>query len=75
MSFKMGKKGVPVVVQWVKDLVLLQLWHRLQLQPGFDPWPGNFMLQMWQKKKKKKKKKKKRREKKKKNFKKRKIKK
>ena len=24
--------------QRVKDLVLLQLWHRSQLQLGFDPW-------------------------------------
>ena len=30
------------MVQRVKDLVLLQLWHRLQLWRGFDPWPGNF---------------------------------
>ena len=33
----------------------LQLWHRLQLQLGFDPWLGNFhMLQVQPKKKKKK---------------------
>ena len=34
--------GVPIVAEWVKDLVvLLQLWLR------FDPWPGNFhMLQV-----------------------------
>ena len=31
--------GVPTVVQWFKDLLLLQLWHRLQLQLGFNPWP------------------------------------
>ena len=27
-------------VQWVRDLTLPQLWHRSQLQLGFDPWPG-----------------------------------
>ena len=32
----------------LKDPVLPQLWHRLQLQIGFDPWPGNFhMPQVW----------------------------
>ena len=30
--------------QWVKDLALLQLWHRLQLWPRFDPWPRNFHM-------------------------------
>ena len=29
--------GVPTVAQWVKDLALAQLWHRWQLQLGFDP--------------------------------------
>lgn len=39
---------------WVKDLALLQMWHRLQLGPGFDPWPGNLhMSRMWSKRKKK----------------------
>ena len=28
---------IPSPVQWVKDLALLQLWHRSQLQFGFDP--------------------------------------
>ena len=37
------------LVQWVKDPAMLQL------QPGFNPWPGNFhMLWGWLKKKKKK---------------------
>ena len=50
-KFKIWPLEVPTVVQWVKDLVLLQLWHRLQLQLEFDPWPGNFhMLQVWPKK-------------------------
>ena len=31
-------------MQWVKDLVLLQLWYRMQLQLGFDPWPRNFIM-------------------------------
>ena len=32
--------------QQVKDLVLLQLQYRLQLQLGFNPWPRKFhMLQ------------------------------
>lgn len=29
------------MVQRVKDLVLLQLWHSLQLQLRSDPWPRN----------------------------------
>ena len=28
-------------MQWVKDVVLPQLWYRLQLRLEFDPWPGN----------------------------------
>ena len=36
--------GVPAVVQWVKNLVLPQLWYRLQLWLKFDPWPGNFHM-------------------------------
>ena len=41
------------MVQWVKALALLQLWHRLQLQLTFDPWPRNFhILQVWPTKKK-----------------------
>ena len=34
------------VVQWIKDQVLLQLWHRSQLWFGFDPWHGNFHM-LW----------------------------
>ena len=33
-----GSTGL-IPAQWVKDLVLLQLWHRSQLQLGSDPWP------------------------------------
>ena len=29
----------------LKDPVLLQLWHRLQLQLRFNPWPENFHMQ------------------------------
>ena len=31
-----------MLVQWVKNLVLLQLWPSWQLKLGLDPWPGNF---------------------------------
>ena len=37
-----GAGLIPSPDQWVKDLILLQLWHRGQLQLRFDPWPGNF---------------------------------
>ena len=44
---------VPAVAQQVKDLALLQLWHRLQLQLGYNAWPGNVhRLRVWLKKKK-----------------------
>ena len=26
----------------LKNLVLLQLWHRSKLRLGLNPWPGNF---------------------------------
>ena len=35
-----GSSLLPDPTQWVKDLALLQLWHRLHLQLKFDPWPG-----------------------------------
>ena len=42
---------VPAVVQWIKDLVLSQLWHRLQLLLKCDLWPGSFhMPWVWPKK-------------------------
>ena len=34
------------MVQRVKDAVLPQWWHRLQLQLGFDLWPGKFRM-LW----------------------------
>ena len=47
---------MPGLAQWVKDPILLQLGHRLQLKLGVNPRPGKFhMTWMWQKKKKKKK--------------------
>ena len=33
--------SIPRLSRWVKDPVLPQLWHRLQLWHGSDPWPGN----------------------------------
>ena len=39
-----GKGGVHAVARWVKKPVLLQLWFRLQLGLGFDPWPGNLQM-------------------------------
>ena len=27
----------------LQELVLQQLWYRLQLQLGLDPWPGNYI--------------------------------
>ena len=43
---------IPSLAQ-VKDLVLLQLWRRLQFQLRFNPWPGNFYVPWggWGKKK------------------------
>ena len=49
-----GASLIPSPAQWVKDLVLLQLWRRSQLQLGFSSCPGNFhVLQVWLKKEKK----------------------
>ena len=45
----------PSPAQWVKDPVLLQLWLRLQLRLGFNPWPRSSIC-LWAAKKKKKKK-------------------
>ena len=47
------------MAQRVKDLVLPQLWHRLQLQLGFDSWSVELPYAAGAAKKKKKKKKKK----------------
>ena len=32
---------IPGLAQWVKDLVLLQLWLRSKLQLRSDPWSKN----------------------------------
>ena len=38
------------MVQWVKDLLLLQLWCRSPLWLRLDPWPGNLhMPRVWPK--------------------------
>ena len=34
---------IPSLAQWVKELVLLWLWHRLQLQLGSDSWTRNSL--------------------------------
>ena len=37
-SIHEGVSSIPSLAQWVKDLVLSQLWLRLQLWGGFDSW-------------------------------------
>lgn len=34
------------MAQGVRDLALLSLWHRLQLQYGFNPWLRKFHM-LW----------------------------
>ena len=41
-----GAKATPSLVQWVKDLALLQLWRRSQPRLGFTSWPVNFRM-LW----------------------------
>ena len=41
---KRKRSGSSQMAEWVKDSALLQLWYRLQLQCGFDPWPRNFHM-------------------------------
>ena len=50
---------IPSLVQWVKDLALLPLWQRSQLQLGFDPWSRKFHMLLVQPKKRNKRKRKK----------------
>ena len=45
-----GKKGKFLGVSAAAGPALLQLWHRLQLQLGFDPWPRNFDMLCMRKK-------------------------
>ena len=35
--------SIPGLIQWVKDLALLQLQHRSQPWLRSDPWLGNYM--------------------------------
>ena len=44
--------SIPSWAQWVKDLVLMQLQLRSQLQLGSDPWPSNSICHRAAKKKK-----------------------
>ena len=45
LAYLCGLPGsIPGSVQWVKDLILLQLKCRSQVQLGFDPWVGNFHM-------------------------------
>ena len=45
--------STPSLAQWVKDLMLLQLWLRSQVQFGSDPWPGETICHReWQQRKK-----------------------
>ena len=46
ISDKEYKPGEFLVVQWVNDPALPQLWLRLLLWCGFYPWPGNFHM-LW----------------------------
>ena len=48
--------SIPNRTQWVKDPALPQLWYRLQMWLGSDPWPRNSICRRVAKKKKKKKK-------------------
>ena len=48
-----GASLIPSPAQYVKNTILLQLWHRLQRQLGVIPWPRNFHLLWVQPKKKK----------------------
>ena len=34
-----GAGWISCLVQWVKDPALPQMWHRLQPQLGYHPWP------------------------------------
>ena len=37
---------IPGLAQQVKNPALLQLWYRLQLWLGFDPWPRELLYAM-----------------------------
>ena len=48
-----GAGLTPGPTQWLKDLLLPQLWYRLPLHIRFNPWPRNFHVPHVQLKKKK----------------------
>ena len=48
--------SIPSPVQCVKDPVLKQLWHRLQLRLKFDPWPWELHMPWGSQKRKRKRK-------------------
>ena len=50
LGLKKLKPGVPTVMQWAENLVLLQLRQKLQLGLRFDPWPGNLHMLLVQQK-------------------------
>ena len=53
MSWECWDAGsIPSLAQWVKDLVLQQLWLRLHLWLRSDPWPRSSICQSGQKRKK-----------------------
>ena len=43
--------SIPGQAQCIKNLALPQLWHRSQMQFGFNPWSGNFHMPRVQPKK------------------------
>ena len=45
-SWELWNTGsIPSLAWWVKDPVLLQLWLRLEMKLGCDPWPRNSICQ------------------------------
>ena len=36
--------SIPGLAKWVKDPVLLHLWHRSQMWLRFDLWPGEIHM-------------------------------
>ena len=59
-SIHEDESSIPVLPQWVKDLMLLCLWHRLAATAPIEPlaWKTPCAMGVAKKKKKKKKKKK-----------------
>lgn len=42
--FCRGTSLIPSLAHWVKDPALTLLWHSLQMQLRFNPWPQNFHM-------------------------------